>query len=64
MSVCPFTDNPDGDYPEDSAHENGNYSNKCAVCGNRFIGNKRRYACRRCAAALATKVTNKKATHR
>lgn len=36
------------DYPEDAAHENGNYATKCQ-CGAAFIGHKRRVICKVCA---------------
>lgn len=34
---------------EDQGHENGDYFNKCIVCGEQFIGHKRRLVCRSCA---------------
>lgn len=36
------------DFPEDAVHENGNYENKCVVCGSHFIGLKRRVLCKEC----------------
>ncbi len=36
------------DFPEDAAHENGNYYNTCVTCDESFIGHKRRYTCRVC----------------
>lgn len=36
-----------GDWPEDSAHENGDYENECAICGATFFGHKRRVICKR-----------------
>jgi hypothetical protein len=36
------------DWPEDFAHENGQYSCGCVYCGSHFIGHKRRVVCRRC----------------
>lgn len=36
------------DFPEDRAHENGNYSCLCFRCGNTFIGHKRRVRCKQC----------------
>ena len=35
-------------FPEDYKHENGCYSNICAVCANEFIGYKRRRVCKVC----------------
>lgn len=35
------------DWPEDSEHENGNYTNQC-WCGKTFVGNKRRFDCKLC----------------
>jgi len=40
-----------GHWPEDFAHENGNYDNKCCHCGRIFRGHKRRVTCKVCAAA-------------
>lgn len=37
------------DWPEDLAHENGNYTNTCVSCKERFIGYKRRVVCKVCA---------------
>lgn len=39
----------DGDWPEDAAHENGNYQCQCCECGKVFIGHKRRVVCKACA---------------
>ena len=36
------------DWPEDFAHENGQYVNKCIRCRESFIGHKRRATCKRC----------------
>lgn len=36
------------DWTEDSAHENGNYQNRCCLCNRLFIGHKRRVVCRAC----------------
>ena len=33
---------------EDAELENGNYINKCSICGHDFIGYKRRVICREC----------------
>jgi len=38
------------DWPEDFAHENGEYMNTCHACGNTFMGYKRRVTCKVCAA--------------
>lgn len=35
-------------WPEDFAHENGNYNCKCSTCSSEFIGHKRRFTCREC----------------
>lgn len=37
-----------GDWPEDFPGENGNYQNKCRVCGRLFTGHKRRVVCKLC----------------
>ncbi len=37
------------DWTEDFPHENGNYNCKCLMCGEMFIGHKRRFTCRVCA---------------
>ena len=42
-----------GDWPEDFAHENGNYSCTCADCKRVFHGHKRRVVCKRCATPAA-----------
>lgn len=41
---------PDGkrNYPEDFAHENGNYLLRCYSCGEHFLGHKRRFTCKLC----------------
>jgi hypothetical protein len=36
------------DWPEDSSHENGNYSNRCLTCLEYFVGHKRRMTCKKC----------------
>jgi hypothetical protein len=36
------------DWTEDFTHENGNYMNKCANCGEQFKGHKRRPLCKEC----------------
>lgn len=38
----------DKSFPEDYTLENGNYENKCTVCGSHFIGYKRRTVCKIC----------------
>jgi hypothetical protein len=42
--------NPDHDYPEDFAHENGMYMSTCAnkPCSQQFTGGKYRFYCRKC----------------
>ena len=37
------------DWPEDSKHENGSYTNKCLGCEEFFNGHKDRRVCRVCA---------------
>lgn len=37
------------DWPEDFGRENGNYTVLCSICKQRFIGYKRRVACKVCA---------------
>ena len=44
-------DNP-RDWTEDFGRENGNYSNKCTVCGDYFNGHKRRFICKTCTKLL------------
>ena len=44
----PTTNRP-GDWPEDFAHENGNYQCYCIYCGEMFYGHKRRMRCKACA---------------
>lgn len=36
-------------WPDDFAHENGNYQVRCVSCGGIFLGHKRRTTCRVCA---------------
>jgi len=38
----------DRDWPEDSAHENGNYLCNCGACKKTFFGHKRRVRCKQC----------------
>lgn len=52
---------PDGtaakDWPEDFGDENGCYQCRCVLCGEPFLGYKRRVVCRQCAdAALAESI--------
>lgn len=42
------SDNPECDWVEDFAHENGNYQNKCVSCYKLFFGHKRRVVCKCC----------------
>ena len=37
------------DWPEDSRHDNGNYSCQCLKCRVMFTGHKRRTLCKACA---------------
>ena len=41
--------NGTGDWLEDLQIENGNYACECSICGQRFIGHKRRVVCKVCA---------------
>lgn len=41
-------DNEAGSWPEDFAHENGNYQCRCICCNDLFMGHKRRVVCRVC----------------
>jgi hypothetical protein len=45
----------DRDWVEDFTHENGNYMNKCANCGEQFKGHKRRPLCKVCGSPLEKK---------
>ena len=38
----------DRSYPEDAHLENGNYVNTCCICGEQFVGHKRRVVCKLC----------------
>lgn len=40
--------NPGHDWPEDFAHENGQYTNRCHRCEKTFVGHKRRFVCKAC----------------
>lgn len=44
-------------WDEDASHENGNYECICVVCGNRFIGHKRRIVCKICDAIRKIPIT-------
>jgi len=46
--------NGSGDWPEDFPFENGNYTNDCSECGQRFMGNKHRFICKKCSTAEMT----------
>ncbi len=35
-------------FAEDIPHENGNYECRCASCGEKFLGHKRRITCKTC----------------
>jgi len=37
------------DWTEDARHECGKHLNRCLVCGDTFVGNKRRVICYTCA---------------
>jgi hypothetical protein len=45
MSVTNLRDWPG---PESAPRENGRYYNTCAVCGEQFLGSKRRAVCKCC----------------
>ena len=51
MRLFDFNENKDVDFPEDYHLENGNYMNKCALCGCEFKGYKRRCICKLCSTA-------------
>ena len=44
-------------WPEDYPHENGCYQNKCSMCGNLFLGMKRRPICKLCFATASADYT-------
>jgi hypothetical protein len=46
-------ENP-GNWPEDFAHENGQYLCRCHDCGENFTGYKRRVTCKVCASKPLT----------
>ena len=48
LSILRSFDTRKRDWPEDAAHENGNYLNRCWECNETFMGYKRRTTCRRC----------------
>lgn len=48
MSTSGWGATTERDWPEDFAHENGNYGNLCCLCRMTFAGHKRRHVCRVC----------------
>ena len=36
------------DWEEDTKKPHGNYTNRCCVCGEQFIGFRRRVICKKC----------------
>ncbi len=48
----------ENDWHEDFGHENGNYRNKCVVCGVDFLGYKRRCVCKVCHLKFVDKYEN------
>ena len=49
LSLTQAPSNSGRDWPEDAADEdNGRYQNTCRLCGNMFIGHKRRVTCKLC----------------
>lgn len=54
----PLTPSP-RDWPEDFAHENGNYLCRCVGCHETFHGHKRRYICHVCADQDAAKAKHR-----
>ena len=40
-------------WPEDASHKNGDYECRCAICGAKFYGHKRRVCCKECASKPA-----------
>lgn len=44
----------DRDWPDDFAHENGNYFNQCFVCKETFRGYKRRIVCKKCCGPITS----------
>lgn len=52
LSATPPAQQPTGrDWTGDRGHENGNYQCRCCICGEMFIGHKRRVTCKLCADA-------------
>lgn len=50
-AVVPKGARKDRDWPEDFAHENGQYFCTCSVCDRQFTGHKRRVVCKLCTTA-------------
>ena len=60
-SSCRFPNmsgSDENDWHEDFEHENGNYHNKCVVCGVDFLGYKRRVVCKACHLKFVDKYEN------
>ena len=36
------------DFPDDADNENGNYDHICLECGEKFVGDKSRFLCKKC----------------
>ncbi len=49
MEAEPKPEIGERDWTEDLAYENDNYYGECAICGNDFLGHKRRVICKVCA---------------
>jgi hypothetical protein len=47
--LSPSSHRAAGDWPEDFAHENGEYMCRCVHCEHIFFGHKRRVSCKVCA---------------
>jgi hypothetical protein len=43
-----YSEFPEGNWPEDFSHENGNYQCLCCSCNKVFVGHKRRVVCKQC----------------
>lgn len=48
QSLIDLIDTGKRSFEEDKTHENGNYQNKCSLCGEVFFGHKRRVICKVC----------------
>ena len=48
-----------GNWTEDFEHENGNYVCKCTICGELFLGHKRRVVCKECFEKMLPDPTSK-----